>query len=112
MSAFNDLPGAVLLSARKAFTLVLAQYKVNVPMSEIIADTITDRDGKHVRVLWRQGLSRRTSAEGRFYPDSTSSGGVIHLDHFQPDTVQIQPEACKYTFSVTEDSCLQLTVAP
>mgnify|MGYP003405179816 FL=1 len=106
--AFQPLPEAVLLHARQAFVLVLTEQGVSAPMNEITADTILGRDGKHVQIFWRQGLSRRISAEGRFYPGA--SGGTIHLDFLQ--SIRGTPQPHKYVFSVTEDGCLQLTVVP
>lgn len=115
MKPFAEFPAITILTAKKAFVLALAQHGASVPMSEVTTDTVTKGEGgndSHIEVVWRKSESLLASAVGRFYPDSTSSGGVIQLDHLQPDTVPIQPEARKYVFKVIENRCLQLTVAP
>lgn len=114
MKLFAEFPAITTLSARKAFVLALARHGVSVPMSEIAAETIIQGNGgrmRHIRTLW-QGQPLLSNAVGRFCPGEYG-GGTIYLDFLQSagETVKL-PHCCCYTFSVTEDSCLQLTVSP
>lgn len=114
MKPFTDFPALTILSAKKAFVLALAQHGASVPMSEITADTIVKGEGgsdSHVEVVWHKGESLLAGAVGRFYPDTASGGGIIHVEHLQsqPD---IKAGAHKYTLKAVENRCLQLTVAP
>lgn len=65
------------LYARQVLSLALKEHGSFVPVSQIAAGTVRDRDGLHLQVQWL-GKGNLIQAEGRFYPDG-ESGGRLNL---------------------------------
>lgn len=77
MGTIPELPSPIRRFACQAFTLSCARLGVDIPLSEVTADTVMDVDGLNLQLYWWTGFPVKHHAEARFYP--SNGGGQVLL---------------------------------
>ncbi len=76
-----EYPNHFKVYAREALSVTLKQCNLQVAPVNIGADTIFDKDGKHLSVRCDSYPGQVVTAHARVYPDAHGDSGRLHLHH-------------------------------
>lgn len=93
MTTNPSFSAETVLYARQALSILLDEHNCAARLDRITAELITDRDGPHLYVVWRD-TGEQSMAEARFYPDA-HGGGRMNLYRLvrpgrQPDLIPLE----------------------